>query len=526
MRLLGIALVLFAILSGVGEVLAIELPTVRWPFAMSRSFEWLRYDSFLWFGWVFALLMGLAGAYLLVKFWGAHAWTPIMERRIRRFKSIKRGYYSLLLIVGLAGVASLDHVIVGNEALAVRYDGNWTFPAFSRGIEKGEDYGVTGDLEEAGADYRLLQRNFEDEESENVVVMPLIPYAPTGDSIAAVASPLSEDEGVVTAGGKRFSGLGSNVYDRRTPERQHLRFSFRNGIKEGPADGWDGEGTPVYTVEYKDGKPVPGTDRWNGAGELEDFLAIESSELMRVRFNPSPPTLTEGSRHFLGTTPQGYDVLAYLYGGLQVNFKAALLYIPVVYMIGISMGLLMGYFGGLFDLAVQRVIEILSNIPFLFVVMIASTSVPDQVKDKAGLGVILVLLAALGWMGMTYLMRTAALKEKARDYIAASRVIGASTPRILYRHLLPNSVAILVTLIPFSVSSLVLSLTSLDYLGFGLPEKYASWGKLLKFGLEQLSSPWLVTTAFMSLVLLLVLVTFVGEAVREAFDPKKYTIYR
>ena len=150
----------------------------------------------------------------------------------------------------------------------------------------------------------------------------------------------------------------------------------------------------------------------------------------------------------------------------------------------------------------------------------------DFVKDKAGLGVILALLASFGWMGMTYYMRTAALKEKARDYIAASRVIGASTPRILYRHLLPNSIAIVVTLIPFSVSAVVLSLTSLDYLGFGLPEKNASWGRLLKFGLEQLSSPWLVTSAFVSLVALLVLVTFVGEAVREAFDPKKYTYYR
>ena len=163
--------------------------------------------------------------------------------------------------------------------------------------------------------------------------------------------------------------------------------------------------------------------------------------------------------------------------------------------------------------------------PFLFVIMIASTSVPDTVKDKAGLGVILGLLACFGWMGMTYLMRTSALKEKAKDYIAASRVLGASTGRILYRHLLPNSIAIIVTLIPFSVSAVVLSLTSLDYLGFGLPEKYASWGKLLKFGLEQLSSPWLVTSAFFSLVSLLVLVTFVGEAVREAFDPKKFTTY-
>jgi microcin C transport system permease protein len=526
MRLLGTALILFAILSGVGEKLKIELPTVRWPFNMSRAFEWLRFDDFLWFGWLCAGLALLAGAYLLFKFCRAHAWTPIMERRIKRFKSIKRGYYSLLVIVGLAGLAALDHVVVGNEALAVRYDGHWSFPAFTRDIEKGEDYGVTGDLREAPADYRLLKRRFADEGSENRVIMPLIPYAPTGDSITAVAVPLAEEDGAVVSGGEPFSGLASRLYDPRVPERQHMRFTFRNGVRQGPADGWDEEGSPVYTAEYKDGKPVPGTDRWNGEGDMDEFFERTQPELWQVHFNPAPPVINGSDRHFLGTTPQGLDVLAYLYGGLQVNFKAALLYIPFVYAIGITMGLLMGYFGGLFDLAVQRLIEILANVPFLFVIMIASTSVPDVVKDKAGLGVILGLLAALGWMGMTYYMRTAALKEKARDYIAASRVIGASTPRILYRHLLPNSVAIVVTLIPFSVSGLVLALTSLDYLGFGLPEKYASWGKLLKFGLEQLSSPWLVTTAFLALVTLLVLVTFVGEAVREAFDPKKYTFYR
>ena len=129
-------------------------------------------------------------------------------------------------------------------------------------------------------------------------------------------------------------------------------------------------------------------------------------------------------------------------------------------------------------------------------------------------------------MGMTYLMRTSALKEKQRDYIAASRVIGASTPRILFRHLLPNSVAIIITLVPFSVSSLVLALTSLDYLGFGLPSVYATWGQLLRDGLDNIAAPWLVTSAFLALVSLLILITFIGEAVREAFDPKKFSYYR
>ena len=186
----------------------------------------------------------------------------------------------------------------------------------------------------------------------------------------------------------------------------------------------------------------------------------------------------------------------------------------------------MGFFGGWFDIIVQRSIEILSNVPFLFVVMIASTAIPGKMRESAGLWMILFILLLFGWMGMTYLMRTSALKEKQRDYIAASRVIGASTPRILFRHLLPNSVAIIITLVPFSVSSLVLSLTSLDYLGFGLPAKYATWGQLLRDGLDNLAAPWLVTSAFIVLVGLLILITFIGEAVREAFDPKKFSYYR
>jgi microcin C transport system permease protein len=227
--------------------------------------------------------------------------------------------------------------------------------------------------------------------------------------------------------------------------------------------------------------------------------------------------------NWLGTTSQGYDVLAYLYGGLQVNFKAALIYLPVVYLIGITLGMMMGYFGGWFDLAVQRLIEIFSNMPFLFVVIIFSSMVPEQFK---GLPVILTILVLFGWMGMTYLMRTAAYRDKERDYIAAARVAGAGTPRILFRHLLPNTIAIIVTVVPFTISGLVFALTSLDYLGFGLPPEYATWGRLLNDGLANLSAPWLVTSTFTVLVGLLVLITFVGEAVREAFDPKKFTYYR
>lgn len=149
--------------------------------------------------------------------------------------------------------------------------------------------------------------------------------------------------------------------------------------------------------------------------------------------------------------------------------------------------------------------------------MIISDMVPLHMK---GMFLIISLLIMFGWMSMTYQLRTSTMKEKARDYVAAARVLGASTSRILFVHILPNLVAILVTLVPFSVSALILALASLDYLGFGLPDTYASWGRLLNDGLADLSASWVVTSAFSALVITLLLVTFIGEAVREAFDPK------
>ena len=537
LRLIGILLVLGGALGIVGELKAWELPTVRWPFTLSRELVFLRtadvngLTGFPWFGWVWTGLLILLGCWILAKTWRGRHLTPIMKRRVERFREIKRGYYSLVAILCLAGVASLDHLLVGSEALAVKYDGKWVFPALTRGVEKGRDFGVTGESADAPADYRVLQRKLKNGAVENSskltsVIMPLLPYDPTADTITAVATPLREKDGVVYEGSQPFNGLASRVYDLAVPERQHVRFKFRDGLRQGEADGWNENGERVYGARYDQGELVTDSVNWNGEGELAGFLAEESSKLVRVHFPPAPPTLHGGVKHVLGTTPQGFDVLAYLFGGLQVNFKAAIIYIPIVYFLGVSIGLLMGYFGGAFDLIVQRIIEILSNIPFLFVVMIASSSVPPKIKESAGLWIVLGILILFGWMGMTYLMRTAALKEKARDYIAASRVIGASTPRIIFRHLLPNSIAIVVTLIPFSVSALILSLTSLDYLGFGLPPKYATWGKLLSQGLNNLSSPWLVTSAFLVLVTTLILVTFVGEAVREAFDPKKFSYYR
>lgn len=538
-RKIAWALLFLTVLAVIADQLGLQLPTLRWAFNACREMNFgIDFVTDQGMKEVFPLpayigcgVLLIFSVVLLVKFPRGFKVSPITERRIQRFKDIRRGYVAFLVLIGLAFLASLDQLIVGNEALVVRYNGELFFPALVREKPQGAAFELEGDAAKSVPQYRKLREEFAGggtrdrsaDGGDNWVIMPVVPFASTNDTIAAQLQEIERrDDGLLYEPGanKPFNGVVARVYDEDRPERMHTRFQVRRGLPSGSMSGWDESGVRVYTADYRDGEQL--SERYTGESSVDVFKAIGEGLLLAISHsNPVQPLPKNG--HLLGTTSQGFDVVAYLYGGLQVNFKAAMIYIPIVYVIGISVGLLMGFFGGSFDLVVQRLIEVFSNIPFLFVVIIISESVPDIYK---GLGPILVILILFGWMGMTYLMRTAALKEKARDYVASARVIGAPTSTILFKHILPNAVAILVTLIPFSVSGLIMSLTSLDYLGFGLPQKYPTWGRLLQDGLNNLSAVWLATSAFVALVTVLILVTFVGEAIREAFDPKKFTTYQ
>ena len=150
----------------------------------------------------------------------------------------------------------------------------------------------------------------------------------------------------------------------------------------------------------------------------------------------------------------------------------------------------------------------------------------DHSPATPNLAWLLLIVVLFSWTGMTYYMRTATYKEKARDYVAAAEVLGASTPRIIFTHVIPNTLSTIVTFIPFTLAGAITLLTALDFLGFGLPPPTPSWGELLRQGTANLDAPWIVTSTFVSLVVVLSLVTFIGEAIREAFDPKKFTIYQ
>ena len=533
-RKLAYLLIILAVLTAAGELCGLLLPTLSWPFTVSREMSMLHIvcadhnnsglltpqGKFLWFGWACVLVMAGAGLWIRLKGPRRFRPTPITKRRLQRFKSISRGYVSLVILLALTLLACMDQCLVGKRALLVIQDGSWYFPAIMRKVYKGSTFGQTGDFADAEANYRELKKQAGQPGKPSLVVMPLVPYDPTGDSTnpGSEALVVNEEGLVCEADGKPYSGLASRLH-KDEEALPHISYKFRKGKKVDRATGWLEDRTEVYSATYENNKIV--AEHYNGPGTKEDFLKqTDENKISRIFYHPAPP-LKGG--HLLGTNTQGADILAYLYGGLQVNMKAAIFYLPIVYFIGITFGMMMGYFGGMFDLGMQRLIEIFSQVPFLFIIMIISDMVPLHMK---GMFLIISLLIMFGWMSMTYQLRTSTMKEKARDYVAAARVVGASTNRILFVHILPNLVAILVTLVPFSVSALILALASLDYLGFGLPDTYASWGRLLNDGLADLSASWVVTSAFSALVITLLLVTFIGEAVREAFDPKKFTTYK
>ena len=236
------------------------------------------------------------------------------------------------------------------------------------------------------------------------------------------------------------------------------------------------------------------------------------------QFAPHPPNAAQ--QHYLGTDTAGRDVLARLAYGFRIAIWFSLVLLVATFVVGIAIGCAMGYYGGLSDLIGQRVIEVWSNVPMLYIIIIiASVITPD-------FWILMGLLFIFGWMGMTWYMRTATYREAARDYVLAAKSLGASDGRIVFRHILPNTLSLIVTFIPFAVTGGIGSLTSLDYLGYGLPPPTPSWGELLKQGTDNLDSAWIVTSVVSALVGLLVMVTFVGEAIRDAFDPKQHTTYQ
>ena len=249
---------------------------------------------------------------------------------------------------------------------------------------------------------------------------------------------------------------------------------------------------------------------------------------------PSPPTwdLTEeqckavvqakglkGCRdleyNWLGTDDQGRDVVARLIYGFRISVVFGLLLTIVSSAIGVAAGAVQGYFGGWTDLIFQRVIEIWTSVPSLYLLLIVSSVLVP------GFFVLLGILLLFSWVSLVGLVRAEFLRGRNFEYIQAARALGVPNRTIIFRHLLPNAMVATLTFLPFILNGSISTLTSLDFLGFGLPPGSASLGELLKQGQRNLNAPWLGISGFIVISLMLSLLIFIGEATRDAFDPRK-----
>jgi microcin C transport system permease protein len=351
----------------------------------------------------------------------------VFRKRIRKFRTIKRGYYSFLILLCAYGVSFFLPVLINNDALIVRYNGKLYFP-----MNRYYPAATFGQERIGEPDYRLMAQDFRRENKGNWVLLPPYPYSPT-----------------------------------------------------------------------------------------ESLLDLPGSP-------PNPPS----RQHIFGTDDRGRDIFARLAYGFNVSLSFAILVLVVSLAIGVSVGALLGYFAGKLDILGQRLIEIWSSLPFLYtIIIVSSIVVPIYLPGRnlvlqPSFWLLILILTAFDWMGITYYVRGEFYREKTKDYVAAAISMGASDSAIIFKHILPNSLTPVVSFAPFMVVANISALVALDFLGFGLPAPTPSWGELIEQGVDNLTKWWLVFFPLAAMFITLLLIVFIGEAVREAFDPKEYSRLR
>jgi microcin C transport system permease protein len=350
-----------------------------------------------------------------------------MQRRFRKFRGLKRGYWSFLLIAAAYLVSFFLPLLVNDKPLVIHYQGSYYFPEFRyySGTTFGQD-----SLGEPH--YRELAAQFRAENRGNWALMPPYPYSP-----------------------------------------------------------------------------------------VESLLDL-----------PGTPPHAPSSEHWFGTDDRGRDIFARLAYGFNVSMSFALIVLAISYVIGIFVGALIGYFGGKLDMLGLRAIEIWSSLPFLYtIIIVSSIVVPIYLPGRylllqPSFWLLIVILTLFDWMGITYYIRGEYYREKAKDYVGAAIAMGASDWKIMFKHILPNSLTPVISFAPFFLVGNIGALVSLDFLGFGLPAPTPSWGELIGQGLENLTKWWLVLFPLGAMFVTLNLIVFIGEAIREAFDPKSFSRLR
>ncbi|WP_447044296.1 ABC transporter permease [Vreelandella sp. H-I2] len=239
-------------------------------------------------------------------------------------------------------------------------------------------------------------------------------------------------------------------------------------------------------------------------------FSYQTLDMNMTRPSPAPPD----SRHWLGTDDQGRDVLARVIYGFRLSVAFALVLTAGSLMIGVVVGGIQGYFGGKIDLIGQRITEIWSGLPVLFLLIILASFV------QPGFWWLLGIMLLFSWLGLVDIVRAEFLRARNLEYVRAAKAMGLPSRLIMWRHVLPNAMVATLTFIPFLFTGAIGTLTALDFLGFGLPPGAPSLGELAAQGKNNLHAPWLGITAFMTLAIMLSLLVFIGEGLRDAFDPR------
>jgi len=446
---------------------------------------------------------------------------PIMRKRLQRFRAIKRGYYSFVVLAAALLLSIFAPYLAESRALLVWYEGRVYLPTFEYYPMRTFDQEPppawgTADLE---TEYLRLAGEWDLER----------------ERYRRAVEAAGNDPRAIAAADARYPNRGNRVLMPVIPWDPYQNDFWYNEILneiqvllDGGADQEavnlarrDGLGELADAIE--DGR-IRGMMEDADQSLTGDLVGLARSGAMRslAKLGMVPPTAPDfGRRHYLGTDSQGRDVASRLFYGFRISMFFALFLVLTGQAVGTLVGSLQGYLGGRFDIVSQRVIEVLLAVPFLYVVIVMASLIAPN------FWVLLALMALFQWISITFYMRTEMYREKTREYCLAARSYGASHLRIIFRHLLPNCLTPLVTFTPFAIVGAIFALTGLDYLGYGLPAPTPSWGELIDqaLQLENRDKLWLTFAPFGALTFTLVLVVFIGESVREAFDPKQYAKY-
>jgi microcin C transport system permease protein len=396
------------------------------------------------------------------------ALSPEFLDKVRKFKKNRRAYNSLRILTALFLLTLPAELLFNNKPIVMRLDGKFFFPVFRQYTY--QDLGGKSASPVINYHAEVFTRFLDgDTAVVNTEAMYGQPKTPEGDAPAP---------NVITyAKGKPrdFWALWPPV-----PHSYKSFYSSKRLLRQRLAD--------PFTKEVN-GVTVPGA---------------------------------AGERHFLGTDKYGKDVLARLVYGFRLSLLFGLCLAATSTVLGCILGAIQGFFGGLVDLLGQRGTEIWGAIPRLMLLMILSDFLSRQgdFTELQHLLMLFVIMNLTSWMGMAAHMRAQFLAARNLDYVKAARSLGVSNMRIMFRHILPNSLTPIVTFLPFSVSASILALVGLDFLGFGIKYPAPSLGDLLAQGQEYLDAWWIMIPTFLTLTTLMILLTFVGDGVRNAFDPR------